>query len=299
MNFKHISNPETHYTAYHILDVVMGNPNGDPMAENQPRVLENGMGMITDVCIKRKQRDYVAQEKSGDDRFNIYIKNDMSLNDKHKQAYKEVGLDSKTEKDDNHKRMALDYMKDHYFDVRMFGAVLNTGNSKEEDNSIGLNHGPIHYNCYRSFDPIHTEFLQITREAITRTDNYVDDGQRNTFGSKWIVPYGLYGGTCIYNPNRGDISKVTSEDLEVFWKSFFCMFDTTMSASRGLMTTQKLFVFEQEPEGSAYIQAGKLTKYIKVNKKEGVDYPICFEDYTIEVDEENIPQGVKLHIFDF
>ena len=287
-NFQEISNPNRKYTAVHLVDVMMGNPNGDPSADNRPRTLPNEHGMLTAVSIKRKIRDAVSILHGSDEGCEIFIKNDMALNNKIAESFKAINAKLEANKLNPE---ATEHIKKTFFDVRMFGAVLNTGK-----NLAGQVKGCIQFNDYISYDPIDPVELQISRCAIT-TDKDFDAGKQSTFGNKHVVQYGLYHGVCMYDPNYGNLAGVSEKDLQMFWESFPRMFDLSASAARGVMTTQKLVVFAQDSD-SSYYQAGKLASLVKVTKiSEGA--ASSYFDYNVEVMKDSLPDGVEVYEYNF
>jgi CRISPR-associated protein Csd2 len=287
-NFKEISNPNRKYTAIHLVDVMMGNPNGDPDSDNRPRTTLNDYGMLTAVSIKRKIRDAIDIEHGNEDGFNIFIKNDMALNNKIADSFKAIGAKTGEKKCNS---SATEHIKKTFYDVRMFGAVLNTG-----DNPAGQVKGCVQFNEYLSYDPIDTIDLCMTRCAITKDEDF-EDGDRSTFAHKHVVQYGLYHGICMYDPNYGAINGVNEDDLLKFWGTFPRMFDLSASASKGVMTTQKLVVFAQD-NGSSYYQAGKLASLVTA-KNISKQAPTNYFDYQVEVMKDAIPDGVEVFEFNF
>jgi CRISPR-associated protein Csd2 len=287
-NFQAISNPNRKYTAVHLVDVMMGNPNGDPSSDNRPRTLPNEHGMLTAVSIKRKIRDAVSILHGDKEGCEIFIKNDMALNNKIAKSFKAV--DAKLEENKLNTN-AAEHIKKTFYDVRMFGAVLNTGK-----NLAGQVKGCVQFNDYISCDPIDPVELQISRCAIT-TDKDFESGKQSTFGNKHVVQYGLYHGVCLYDPNYGKLAGVSEDDLKMFWEAFPQMFDLSMSAARGVMTTQKLVVFAQD-SGSCYYQSGKLASLLKINKI-SEKAPTSYLDYQVEVMKDSLPDGVELFEYNF
>jgi CRISPR-associated protein Csd2 len=287
-NFKEISNPNRKYTAIHLVDVMMGNPNGDPNSDNKPRTTLNDHGMLTAVSIKRKIRDAVSILHGSDEGCQIFIKNDMALNNKIADSFKAIGAKLEENK---YNPNATEQIKKTFYDVRMFGAVLNTGK-----NLAGQVKGCIQFNEYLSYDPIDPIELQITRCAITKDADY-QDGDRNTFALRHVVQYGLYHGVCMYDPNYGAINGVSEDDLLKFWEAFPQMFDLSASASRGVMTTQKLVVFAQDLR-SSYYQAGKLASLVTA-RNISEKAPTSYFDYQVEVMKDALPDDVEVFEYNF
>lgn len=274
-----------------LFDVENGNPNGDPDGGNMPRTdPETGYGIVTDVCLKRKIRNYVDIVKEGEAGYNILVKTDKSLNDKFANAHKESG--TKNQKNSDDIMAARMYMCKNYYDVRTFGAVMSTGN-----NPCGIVRGPVQINFARSIDPIFAQELSITRQAITDSKKFSDtmdkNGTMTEMGKKNIVPYGLYRAEGYVSALLAQkVTGFSDEDLELLWESIINMFEHDHSAARGKMSVRKLFVFQHETSlGNA--PASVLFDKIHIAKKDGIEYPRAFSDYVVEVDEK-MPLGVKL-----
>ncbi len=265
-------------------DVENGNPNGDPDAGNMPRTdPETSTGIVTDVCLKRKIRNFVELVKEGEPGFNILIKADRSLNSKFTEAYKEQGLAvNKEGKNPDDVKKAQAYICKNYYDVRTFGAVMSTGK-----NFCGIVRGPVQINFAKSIDQIFAQEITITRQAHT-----TEDGQK-TMGKKSFVPYGLY--RCEGYVSAMLAQKVTGfseDDLELLWQAIINMFENDRSAARGKMCLRKLYVFKHDSAlGNA--PAHILFDKISAVKNADVVVPRKFEDYTITVDN-TMPQGVTL-----
>lgn len=271
-----------------IFDVENGNPNGDPDAGNMPRVdPETSFGIITDVCLKRKIRNFVELYKEGCPNYNILIKPDKSLNTKFSEAYDARGLKHKQKgKNADDVRQAREYMCENYYDVRTFGAVMSTG-----DDPCGIVRGPVQINFARSVDPVYVQDVAITRMART-TEERMETGETE-IGRKSIIPYGLYKAEGYVSAMLAQRSTgFSEEDLELLWTAIINMFENDRSAARGKMCMRKLYVFKHDnPLGNA--PAHKLFEKIKINKKEGVETPRSFDDYEISADN-NMPEGVDL-----
>jgi len=269
-----------------IFDVTDGNPNGDPDAGNLPRTdPETMQGIVTDVCLKRKVRDYVTVA-AGED---IYMEHKgVALNAQNRKAFEGIEVEPKkatpAERDS-----ARAWMCENFFDVRMFGAVLSTGQS--EGLNAGQVRGPVQLTFARSIDPVLPQDISITRVAITRES---DREQKETeMGRKTLIPYGLYIGHGFFSPHLAAQTGVTEEDLELFWSALVNAWDFDRSAARGLMATRGLYVFTHEkPLGNA--PAHKLFDLVKTERNDGVDAPRAFGDYTVTVNEDGIPDGVEL-----
>lgn len=268
----------------YIFDVKDGNPNGDPDAGNLPRVdAETGMGLVTDVCLKRKVRNYVQVAKECSDGYYIFIKEKAVLNTLIDKSHEE-----QTVKDAKDKTSAArDIMCRNYYDVRTFGAVMSTGKN------AGQVRGPIQFTFARSVDPIMTSEHSITRMAVaTEKEAEKQGGDNRTMGRKATIPYGLYVCHGFISANLAKQTGFSVEDLELFWEALKNMFDVDRSAARGLMSAQKLIVFKHDSIlGNA--PANKLFDLVKVNKI-GNGVPRCFADYKVTIERDNCPAGVTI-----
>ncbi|MCD8206861.1 MAG: type I-C CRISPR-associated protein Cas7/Csd2 [Bacteroidales bacterium] len=281
-----------------LFDVENGNPNGDPDAGNAPRTdAETGLGFVTDVCIKRKIRNYVDEVMEGKDGYDILIKTDRALNDKFVEARKQVTeVGGKKDKKDEISS-ARDYMCKRYFDVRAFGAVMSTG-GKGEDVSCGTVRGPVQINFARSMDPVSPQEITITRQAITTKEKFEElsgkSGAMTEMGKKQIVPYAFYRAEGYVSAALAQKETGFSEDdLEVLWSALINMFENDHSAARGKMGVRGLYVFKHD---SVYGNAPSVVLFdkIKVAKKEGITSPRDFSDYVVEIDGTDMPSGVTL-----
>lgn len=268
-----------------VFDVKDGNPNGDPDAGNLPRVdAETGMGLVTDVCLKRKVRNYVQVSKNCAEGYDIFIKEKAILNTLIDKAHEDENV-----KEAKDKTMAArDFMCKKYYDIRTFGAVMSTGKN------AGQVRGPIQLTFARSTDPIIASEHSITRMAVaTEKEAEKQSGDNRTMGRKATVPYGLYVGYGFVSANLAKQTGFSEEDLELFWEALKNMFDVDRSAARGLMSAQKLIVFKHDSElGNA--PANKLFDLVKIEKKDNNDVPRSFFDYIVTIDTENLPQGVTI-----
>lgn len=271
-----------------IFDVENGNPNGDPDAGNMPRIdPETSAGLVTDVCLKRKIRNFVEIFKEDEPYYNILVKPDKALNTKFTEAYEAIGEKTGQKgKNPEAVRAARDYICQNYFDVRTFGAVMSTGNDP-----CGIVRGPVQISFAKSVDPIFTQDITITRQART-TEDKRDTGETE-MGRKSIVPYGLYRADGYVSAMLAQkITKFSEEDLELLWKAIINMFEHDRSAARGKMCVRKLYVFKHDSLlGNA--PANVLVDKIVIGKKDGVEVPRSFNDYEITVDK-NMPEGVEL-----
>lgn len=265
-------------------DVENGNPNGDPDAGNMPRIdPETSLGLVTDVCLKRKIRNYVELTREGQEGFNIYVKEGAVLNTQHRKAYTHYGIEPQPKKLGSEK--LTQFMCAHFYDIRAFGAVMTT------EINCGQVRGPVQLNFARSMDPIVQQEITITRVAVTSEK----DAERKDreMGRKHIVPYGLYRGEGYVSAPLAERTGFTVEDLDLLWEALVNMFDHDRSAARGKMASRKLFVFEHESRiGNA--PAYKLFDCIDAVRRDPTIPPRRFDDYEVTVDETALPSGVKL-----
>lgn len=269
-----------------IFDVTDGNPNGDPDGGNLPRTdPETMQGIVTDVCLKRKVRDYITVASDN----NVYVEHKgVALHVQHRRAFEGIGVEPKKatpQERDN----ARSWMCANFYDVRMFGAVLAVGQS------AGLNagqvRGPVQMTFARSVDPVLPQDISITRVAITREEDR--ETKETEMGRKTLIPYGLYVAHGFFSPHLAEQTGVTEEDLVLFWNALANMWDFDRSAARGLAATRGLYVFTHEsPLGNA--PAHKLFDLVRVVRDERVEAPRAFTDYTVTVAEGDIPAGVTL-----
>lgn len=277
-----------------LFDVENGNPNGDPDAGNMPRVdPESGFGLVTDVCIKRKIRNYVETLKEDEQRFQIYIKENVPLNRSDQTAFEKLNVNPaeiKKLKKDNPKLDCeiRDFMCDNFYDIRTFGAVMTT--FVKANLNCGQVRGPVQLGFAKSVDPILPQEVTITRVAITTESDAEKKGTE--MGRKYIVPYALYRMEGYVSANLARrVTGFSEEDLELLWQAILNMFEHDHSAARGKMAVRKLIIFKHDSElGCA--PAYKLFDTVKVEKKEGVDFPRAYSDYEIEVSSD-LPQGVS------
>lgn len=275
-----------------LFDVENGNPNGDPDAGNMPRVdPETGYGLVTDVCLKRKIRNYVETLKEDEDGYRIYIKDGVPLNSSDKAAITALGIseDLKAAKKDDKEidRKLRDYMCANYYDIRTFGAVMTT--FVKGALNCGQVRGPVQIGFARSIDPIVPQEVTITRVAITTEADAEKKGTE--MGRKHIVPYALYRAEGFVSANLARKTTGFSEDdLALLWQAILNMFENDHSAARGKMAVRELIVFKHESElGNA--PSYKLFDAVTVSRNDSVDVPRSYRDYTVTV-AENIPDGV-------
>ena len=271
----------------YIFDVKDGNPNGDPDAGNLPRVdAETGMGLVTDVCLKRKVRNYVQVSKDLTEGFDIFIKEKAILNNAIEKAHESESVKNANDKDKT--EAARKYMCKNFYDVRTFGAVMSTGKN------AGQVRGAVQLTFARSVSPITTSEHSITRMAVATEDEAKkQNGDNRTMGRKATVPYGLYVCHGFIYPNLAKQTGFSEEDLELFWDALKNMFDIDHSAARGLMSAQKLIVFKHDSAlGNA--PANKLFDLVKINLTQTRTVPRSFADYQVTVDTNNLPNGVNI-----
>ena len=269
-----------------LFDVENGNPNGDPDAGNMPRTdPETSMGIVTDVCLKRKIRNFVELYKEGEAGYNILIKNDRALNTKFTEAYDACDLKKKQKgKSADDVKTAQEYMCMNYFDVRTFGAVMSTG-----DDPCGIVRGPVQINFAKSIDPVYVQDLTITRQAITKEG----EDKQTEMGKKSVISYGLYRAEGYISAMLAQkVTGFSEADAELLWTAIINMFENDRSAARGKMCMRKLYVFKHDSvlgNAPAHILFDKIT----VEKKLDVVTPRSFKDYVISVDKD-MPSGVDL-----
>jgi len=270
-----------------LFDVTDGNPNGDPDAGNLPRIdPETMQGIVTDVCLKRKIRNYVdlVNQLNGRTEHDcgIFVRDsNVALNTKLKEAAESTG--AKPDKKKENEGAKAEVCR-RYYDVRMFGGVLTTG-----EYNCGQVRGPVQLTFARSIDPIIPGDISITRVAITREG----EDKKTEMGRKAVVPYGLYLSKGFYSPAFAKTTGVSKEDLELFWQAVLNMFENDRSASRGFMQLHGVYVFVHDHKlGNA--PSGKLFDRLKIKRKEGVEVPRSFDQYDVQIDESNLPEGVYL-----
>lgn len=298
------------YDFMFFFDVENGNPNGDPDAGNMPRIdPETGYGIITDVCLKRKIRNYVEDVKGDAPGYRIYIKQGVPLNRSDNEAFETIGISNaadnskltdevkkakerlkKEGKSDDVDKIIRDYMCSQFYDIRTFGAVMTT--MTKGALNCGQVRGPVQLSFGRSIDPVVSQTISITRLTLSTEKEAAE--KRNTMGVKYIIPYGLY--RCEGYVSANLASKTTGfseEDLQLLWDAIVNMFDFDHSAARGSMVTRKLIIFKHESLlGNA--PAHKLFDLVTVARKEGVVSPRSYSDYTININTEALPSGVEV-----
>lgn len=298
MDFSNLIDVNKRYDFKLLFDVTDGNPNGDPDAGNLPRVdPETMQGLVTDVAIKRKVRDYVQITRGDQPGFDIYVKNRGILTNEQRKAYKAIGEENAEEKSANVVKDARAWMCEHYYDTRMFGAVMSTTKY-----NAGQVRGPMQLTFARSIDPVTPFDMTITRVALTNaTDGKNEDdvsedeteARHGQMGRKAYLPYGMYEAYGFYTPAFGAQTGIQEKDLEVFWESLINMWDLDRSAARGRMACRGLYVFEHDSQyGNA--PSHQLFDKINIEKRKDDVIPRSSKDYHAIIDEE-MPVGVKLH----
>ncbi|MBW2107872.1 MAG: type I-C CRISPR-associated protein Cas7/Csd2 [Deltaproteobacteria bacterium] len=276
-----------------LFDVKDGNPNGDPDAGNLPRIdPETGNGLVTDVCLKRKVRNYVGLVKDEQPPFEIYVKERAILNKQHERAYVAIGEDlgqSNSKRKGDNVEAARAWMCKNFFDVRTFGAVMSTGVN------CGQVRGPVQIGFGRSVERVFTAEHSITRMAVaTEAEAEKQKGDNRTIGRKFTIPYALYRTHGFISAPLARQTGFSDEDLSLFWDALLNMFDHDRSAARGEMATQKLIVFKHASElGNA--PAHKLFELVSVERTGDPNSPArTFADYEVIVDSANKPEGVEV-----
>jgi CRISPR-associated protein Csd2 len=301
-----------------LFDVANGNPNGDPDAGNLPRLdPETNHGLVSDVCLKRKVRNYIELTKEGQSGFAIYVQEGSILNEKHREAYKELRPNDEkmakekklNPKDDEEANKLRQYMCDNFFDIRTFGAVMSTGIN------CGQVRGPVQFSFAQSIEPIVPQEISITRMAATNEKEKAerqqsgDENERTdnrTMGRKHIVPYGLYRAHGFVSAKLAERTGFSEEDLNVLLDAVQNMFEHDRSAARGEMAVRKLIVFKHDcalgnaPAHMLFerVKVGRNIdgKFRAINDKALDNQPPTrsFEDYKVEIDTANLPEGVTI-----
>ena len=279
-----------------LFDVENGNPNGDPDAGNMPRVdPETGLGLVTDVCLKRKIRNYVETVKEDVAGYRIYVKDGVPLNRNDAEAYKQLDVTDKNIKekkkaDPDLDRKIRDWMCANFYDIRTFGAVMTT--FVKAALNCGQVRGPVQLGCARSVDPVVPPEITITRVAITTEEDAEKKGTE--MGRKYIIPYGLYRCEGYISANLArKTTGFSEEDLKLLWEAILNMFEYDRSAARGKMAVRELIVFKHDSElGCA--PAWKLFDAVTVPRKDPDSSAPArsYQDYVIHVDEDALPAGV-------
>lgn len=279
-----------------VFDVENGNPNGDPDAGNSPRIdPESGYGIVTDVCLKRKIRNYVELVKEEEPGYRIYIKENVPLNRTDNEAVEYLGLVDKELKEykkstpDIDKKIR-DFMCKNFFDIRTFGAVMTT--FVKAALNCGQVRGPVQMGFARSIDPIVSQEVTITRVTITTEKDA--ENKKGEMGRKSIVPYAAYCAEGYVSANLArKVTGFTEDDLELLWQAIINMFEHDRSAARGNMAVRELIVFKHSSE-LGDCPAYKLFDAVEIKKKDDVEFPRKFSDYTVKIHEEQIPSSVEV-----
>jgi CRISPR-associated protein Csd2 len=282
------------YEFVYLFEVTNGNPNGDPDAGNLPRLdPETNCGLVTDVALKRKIRNFVTLDKDGAPGFAIYMQEKAVLNNQHKRAYDALEIkpeDKKLPKDEAKAREITAWMCANFFDVRTFGAVMTTGIN------AGQVRGPVQLAFATSVEPVLPLEISITRMAVT-TEKEADaqSGDNRTMGRKHILPYGLYRAHGFVSAKLAERTGFSDDDLQLLWNALINMFEHDRSAARGEMAARKLIVFEHD-NAMGNAPAHVLFDAVKVQRAEGTeDRPARnFADYRVSVDAEAMPKGVSV-----
>ena len=279
------------YEFVYLFDVTNGNPNGDPDAGNLPRLdPETNRGLVTDVALKRKIRNFVTLDKEGGPGYAIYMQEKAVLNNQHKRAYDALEIkpeDKKLPKDEARAREVTAWMCANFFDVRTFGAVMTTGVN------AGQVRGPVQLGFATSIEPVLPLEISITRMAVTtEKEAEAQSGDNRTMGRKHILPYGLYRAHGFVSAKLAERTGFSGDDLQLVWRALINMFEHDRSAARGEMAARKLIVFEhQSAMGDA--PAHVLFDTVRVARATDEDRPArSFADYRISVDAEALPRGV-------
>jgi CRISPR-associated protein Csd2 len=280
------------YEFVYLFDIVNGNPNGDPDSGNMPRQdLDSQKGLVTDVALKRKIRNYVELAKGGEPPNAIYMQEKAVLNLQHQKAYDAIGIKSEAKrlpKEEAKAREITRWMCANFYDVRAFGAVMTT------EINAGQVRGPVQLGFAQSIDPVIPQEITITRSSVT---NEKDAQKERTMGRKYIVPYGLYRCHGFVSANlAGDDKKGTGfsqGDLDLLFEALVNMFEHDRSAARMEMNAQRLIVFKHESHmGNAPAQ--RLFDLVEVKLKDGVSLPRRFSDYAVTIDRDGLPAGIEL-----
>ena len=285
-----MSTVSNRYEFVFLYDVINGNPNGDPDAGNMPRLdPESNRGLVTDVCLKRKIRNFIELAKEGAPGYAIYMQEKSVLNNQHKNAYDALGLEHEKKRLPKDQQKALEltqWMCKNYFDIRTFGAVMTT------EVNAGQVRGPVQLAFSSSIDPVIPLEISITRMAVTKVE---DLEKERTMGRKHIIPYGLYRVHGYISAKLAEKTGFSEDDLQLFWTALINLFEHDRSAARGEMAARKLIVFKHElPLGNA--PAHRLFETVTVQRVEGEQGSPAkaYSDYAISIDSEALPNGVSV-----
>lgn len=288
---------ENRYEFVVLFEVENGNPNGDPDAGNMPRIdPETGLGIVTDVCLKRKIRNYVETVKEDSEGYRIYIKDGIPLNRSDQEAYTYIDADEKSiakfkkEEKDQKDELIRDFMCSNFYDIRTFGAVLTT--FVKAKLNCGQVRGPVQMGFARSIDPIVQQEITITRVAITTEEDALK--KETEMGRKHIIPYALYRVEGYISANLARTSTgFSNDDLELLWESIINMFEHDRSSARGNMNVRELIVFKHSNE-LGDCPAYKLFETINIERKNKNAPARSYSDYEITIDESSIPKNVEI-----
>lgn len=287
-----VNNSQVRHDFVLLFDVQDGNPNGDPDAGNLPRMdPETGKGLVTDVALKRKVRNYVDALKGNEERFKIFVQEGAILNDVQGRAYSEGASKTSAE--------ARDWMCNNFYDIRTFGAVMSTGSATQ---NAGQVRGPVQLTFGRSVNQILGLDIAITRVALTnaspksvKSDDGDDVATHGTMGRKAFIPYGLYVAHGFYVPSFAEHTGFDDADLALLWQALINMWDLDRSASRGLTSCRGLYVFSHDSKlGNA--PAHKLLERVKISQNPDVQAPRAFADFTVDLHQADLPAGVQAHV---
>lgn len=285
-----MNNINNRYDFLYIFDIQDGNPNGDPDAGNLPRMdAETGEGLVSDVCLKRKIRNYVQMAKGCTEGYDIFIKEKAILNKAIEDAYEDDHV--KNAKDSDKTDAARDVMCRRYFDIRTFGAVMSTG---EKTKNAGQVRGPVQLTFARSVDPIISQEHSITRMAVaSEKESEKQAGGNRTIGRKSTVPYGLYVARGFVSANLAQQTGFSEEDLDLLWEALTNMFDCDRSAARGLMSARRLIIFKHSSAlGNA--PANKLFDLVSVEPVDKDKASRSFADYRVVIDRNKCPENIEI-----
>lgn len=298
------SNPIQHrYDIVFLFDVADGNPNGDPDAGNLPRIdPETGHGLVTDVCLKRKIRNYVGLVHGEQPPYEIYVKERAILNQQHDRAWQEVMPKAKDKERKNlpkevaKARELTAWMCGNFFDIRAFGAVMTT------EVNCGQVRGPVQFSFARSIDPVVSQEHAVTRCAVTtERESQQQEGGNRTMGRKFTIPYGLYRAHGYINPNLADSDHngtgFSETDLELLKKAMGEMFEFDRSAARGEMRPRACIAFKHDSKlGNARADElfRRVTCFLRPEVRDGQKPPRSFEDYELVIDDNDLPQGITV-----
>lgn len=280
-----------------LFDVENGNPNGDPDAGNMPRMdQETGHGLITDVCLKRKIRNYVEAVYDGKPGYRIYVKQNTPMERTNQEAYDYLGvknseIDKLKKKDPQLDIKIRDFMCENFFDIRTFGAVMTT--FVKANLNCGQVRGPVQISFAKSIDPITVQEISITRLTVA-SEKELSDGKNTMMGNKYIIPYALYRAEGFISANLAEkTTGFNEDDLKILWESVMNMFENDRSAARGKMSVRKLIIFKHSSKfGNA--PAFKLFERVSICRKNTGKIARDYSDYEVTIDKENLPENIEI-----